>query len=220
MKLQLALDVIDTGEALRVAEVAHDFVDLIEIGTPLLKHEGVSVIETMCRRFPDKPIVVDAKTMDAGACEADFCFTAGAAAVTVLGVAGSATIEAVVLSADRHGGKAIVDLLGVADKAQMTTEAISLGARLVVLHTGIDQQRGGSSVLAELARFIPQLRGAPFAVAGGITPSSLRTVVTYRPDIVIVGAAISHAEHPEAVARELKEVLNAARSNRSRRLVC
>ena len=212
MKLQLALDVIDTGKALRVAELAHDFVDLIEIGTPLLKHGGVSVIETMCRRFPDKPIVVDAKTMDAGACEADFCFTAGAAAVTVLGVAGSATIEAVVLSADRHGGKAIVDLLGVEDKEQTTKEAINLGAWLVVLHTGIDQQRGGSSVLCELASTIPRLRGARFAVAGGITLSSLQTVATYRPDIVIVGAAISHAEQPAAVAREARKILHCVKT--------
>ena len=44
MKLQLAIDVLHTDQALRLAEAARPYVDIFEIGTPLIKHEGMRVI--------------------------------------------------------------------------------------------------------------------------------------------------------------------------------
>jgi 3-hexulose-6-phosphate synthase len=207
MQLQLALDVLHTGEALRLAELAYDFVDLLEVGTPLLKHEGIGVVKAMRRRFPDRRIVVDAKTMDAGACEADFCFAAGADIVTVLGIADRATIEAVVSRASRYGGKVMVDLIGASDKERLTEEIREIGADFVIVHTGLDQQGTGRSVFHDLDGFAPRRLGVPFAVAGGITPSRVQALAAYQPDIVIVGAAITDAEQPAQVAGEIKQRL-------------
>ena len=204
MQLQLALDVLHTDKALKLAELACEFVDLLEVGTPLLKHEGIAVVKAMRRRFPERRIVVDAKTMDAGACEADFCFAAGADMVTVLGVAGRATIDAVVSSAVRHGGKVMVDLIGVSNKERLAEETRELGVDYVIVHTGLDQQLAGSSVFTELDSFVKRRVRVPFAVAGGVTPDGMSALAAYQPDIVIVGAAITGADEPAQAAREMK----------------
>jgi 3-hexulose-6-phosphate synthase len=103
MKLQLALDVLHTDEALRLAEVTHEHVDILEIGTPLIKHEGIRVIEAFRARFPDRQLLVDLKTMDAGAYETGFCFDAGADLITVLGAADDRTALGAMESARRYG---------------------------------------------------------------------------------------------------------------------
>src|SRR5205085_7520309 len=66
-RLQLALDFVDLHRAVKVAEEAvRGGVDWIEVGTPLLKAEGLRAVRTLRSRFPDVPIVCDAKPMDAG----------------------------------------------------------------------------------------------------------------------------------------------------------
>ena len=92
MKLQVAMDVLTTKDALELAGKAAPHVDIIELGTPLIKAEGLSAITAIKEAHPDKIVFADLKTMDAGELEADIAFSAGADLVTVLGVAGDSTI--------------------------------------------------------------------------------------------------------------------------------
>lgn len=208
MQLQLALDMLDTETALRVAAAAAPYVDILEIGTPLIKHEGLSVLRALRERFPDKKILVDLKTMDVGRYEADFCFSAGADMTTVLGVADDATIAGALDAARAHGKEAVVDLINVADKPGRARAVQALGARCVGVHSGIDQQLQGQSPLADLLA----VRAAVpigIAVAGGIDAQSLPAIKAAGPDIVVVGGAISGAADPAQAARRLREMLSA-----------
>jgi len=63
------------------------FVDIIEAGTPLIKQEGLRIISILKECFPEKLILADMKTMDAGGLEAKLAYDAGADLVTVLAVA-------------------------------------------------------------------------------------------------------------------------------------
>jgi 3-hexulose-6-phosphate synthase len=206
-KLQLALDMPDLTQALRLLELVHDYVDVIEIGTPLLKSQGVRAIHEIRRAYPAKPRLADAKTMDTGEYEADFCFAAGANLMTVLGVADDSTISGAVRSAQRHQRTVVVDLLNVPQKTPRARRAAALGAQAVAVHSGIDQQRRGCTPLADLAELSEAELGIDVAVAGGIGPHSLDMILERHPQVVIVGGAITQAANPASVAAEMRERL-------------
>ncbi|HNX27550.1 MAG TPA: orotidine 5'-phosphate decarboxylase, partial [Phycisphaerae bacterium] len=70
-KLQVALDFVELGRAMEVARAAvAGGADYIEVGTPLIKSEGLDAVRQIRAAFPDKVIIADTKTMDAGRIEA------------------------------------------------------------------------------------------------------------------------------------------------------
>src|ERR1700694_539939 len=109
MKLQVAMDVLTTSDALALAAKVAPFVDILELGTPLVKAEGLSAITAVKQAHPDKIVFADLKTMDAGELEADIAFKAGADLVTVLGAAGDATIAGAIKAGKIHGKGVVVD---------------------------------------------------------------------------------------------------------------
>ena len=121
--IQLALDSLDYDTTVNLAKVAHRYVDIIEIGTPCLKVNGLALVKDLKARFPTKQILVDLKTMDAGYYEAEPFFAAGAAITTVLGTSDLDTIKGVIAVANKYGAKAQVDLINVQDKAAAFAQA-------------------------------------------------------------------------------------------------
>ena len=92
MKLQLAIDLLSVPDALSLLHKVAPYVDVIELGTPLIKQEGMNVVTDIKAAYPEKLVFADMKTMDAGELEADIAFKAGADIMTVLGLAGDSTI--------------------------------------------------------------------------------------------------------------------------------
>ena len=77
--LQLALDFVDLHRALGVArEAVKGGADWLEVGTPLLKAEGLEAVRKLRAEFPHVTIVCDTKTMDAGRVEMEAAAKAGA----------------------------------------------------------------------------------------------------------------------------------------------
>ncbi|RLF87694.1 Fe-S cluster assembly protein HesB, partial [Thermococci archaeon] len=88
MILQVALDLTDIEQAISIAEkAARGGAHWLEVGTPLIKKEGMRAVELLKRRFPDRKIVADLKTMDTGALEVEMAARHGADVVSILGVA-------------------------------------------------------------------------------------------------------------------------------------
>lgn len=211
MKLQLALDVLKSNEAIDLATQTRDYIDIIEIGTPLIKHEGISLIKKMKELFPEKEILVDLKTMDVGAYEADFCFDAGADIVTVLGVADIDTIHGSIKSAQTHNKKVMVDFINVNNKVELAEQVKKLGANYVGIHSGIDQQNKGHSPLGDLKE-VSQHVDIPLVVAGGININSLDDIAEASPSVVVVGGAITGAQNPQEAAQEIYTKLQGYRA--------
>ncbi len=207
MKLQLALDVLDSGKAIQLAEATQEYVDIIEIGTPLIKHEGIHILKRLREAFPDKEIMVDLKTMDVGEYESDFCYNLGADIVTVLGVADDETIKGSIKSAKKNNKKVMVDLINHPNKTERALEVEALGADYVGVHSGIDQQNIGLSPLEDLKE-IRSKSDVPVIIAGGVNSSNIGNIVKENPSIVVVGGAITSAEDPNQSAKELKEMLS------------
>src|SRR5258708_33997605 len=112
MKLQLALD----GEletSLRILRATRAYIDIAEIGTPLVYREGVSAVRRFRAEFPDLMLLADFKIMDAGAEEAAIAFDAGSHLVTVLGVTPDATLQGALTAARRSDNQIMSSLIAV-----------------------------------------------------------------------------------------------------------
>jgi 3-hexulose-6-phosphate synthase len=207
-KLQVAIDLLTTEEALALAAKVAPYVDIIELGTPLIKNMGSAVITAMKNAHPNKLVFADLKTADAGELEADIAFTAGADLVTVMGAAGDATIIGAVKAAKAHGKGVVVDTIGYPDRVRRAQEVSKLGVEFVELHAGLDEQwTAGYSIqvlIDEAARV-----GVPVSVAGGVNIGNVVAVVEAGAKVIVAGAAIYGAEDPAAAAKELREAIDA-----------
>ena len=119
--LQVALDVQNLPEAVRVARLVEPEADILEVGSQLLKLEGVRVLRRLRGEFPHKVLLADTKTMDMGEAEALMVFEAGADIMTVCGGAPDETIASAISSAHELGKKVMVDLIGVRFKLNRAT---------------------------------------------------------------------------------------------------
>jgi 3-hexulose-6-phosphate synthase/6-phospho-3-hexuloisomerase len=205
--LQLALDFVDLHRALGVArEAVRGGVDWIEVGTPLLKAEGLEAVRRMRAEFPSHVIVCDTKTMDAGRIEMEAAAKAGAHVATVLGAASDATIRECIEAGRNYGIQVAVDLANHPDPVARAREAAEWGAALVGVHCPIDEQMEGKDPFAVLERVAAAVP-IPVAVAGGIHSESAARAVRAGARVVVVGGAITKSEDAEAAARTLRRVI-------------
>jgi len=205
-KLQVAIDLLTTADALALTNKVASHVDVIELGTPLIKCVGMSVISAIKAAHPDKEVLADLKTADAGFLEADLAFAAGADLVTVLGAAGDPTIEGAVEAGRKHGKKVVADLIGVDHRIERAREVTKLGVAFVELHAGLDEQaQPGYSIHTLIDD--GKTAGVPFAIAGGITVDTIAAVRAAGAHVAVAGGAIYGAADPAAAARALKDAL-------------
>lgn len=208
--VQMALDSLDFDATVALAEKVAPHVDILEIGTPCIKYNGLKLVETLRAKFPNNKILVDLKTMDAGEYEAEPFFKAGADITTVLGCADLGTIKGVIKAAAKYGKEVQVDLINVADKAACAKAVAAAGAQIVGVHTGLDQQAAGQTPFADLNLVSSLNLGVKVSVAGGIKPATVAQVVKSGAGIVVAGAAIYGAADPSAAAAEIKSLADAA----------
>jgi len=206
MKLQVAMDVLTTNAALELAATVAPYVDIIELGTPLIKSEGLRAITAIKEAHPDKTVFADLKTMDAGELEADMAFKAGADLVTVLGAAGNSTIAGAVKAAKAHGKGVVVDLIGVNDKVARAREVTELGATFVEMHAGLDEQAEPGFSLETLLND-GQTARVPFSLAGGVNALTISAVQRAGATVAVAGSAIYGADDPAAAAAELRAAI-------------
>ncbi|AIF69551.1 iron-sulfur cluster assembly protein HesB [Palaeococcus pacificus DY20341] len=203
MILQVALDLTDIEQAMSIAEkAAHGGAHWLEVGTPLIKKEGMRAVELMKRRFPDRKVVADLKTMDTGALEVEMAVRHGADVVSILGVADDKTIKDAVKVAKRYGIRVMVDLIGVKDKVARAKQLEKMGVDYILVHTGIDEQVQGKSPLEDLEKVVKAVK-IPVAVAGGLNLETIPKVVEMGATIIIVGGAITKAKDPEETTRKI-----------------
>lgn len=205
LELQIALDCLRVEEALRLMEQVHPYVDIVEIGTPLIFEAGLAAVEQIKSRYPDKSCVADLKIMDAGRVEASSGFKRGADIVTILGVAADMTIQAALEAAADHGGKVMADLINAPDPVRRCGELDALGVPILCLHTAFDRQgveKADAQPLAEVRRQTT----CRLAVAGGITLDTMPAVIQNGADVVIVGGAIARDPNPGKAAAAMKQL--------------
>ena len=209
-EIQMALDSLDFDATMALAEAVAPYVDILEIGTPCIKYNGLKLVKALKAAHPTKKILVDLKTMDAGEYESTPFFEAGGDICTVLGAADAATVNGVIKAAKANGAEAQVDLISVEDKAAVAKEAAANGAQIIGVHTGLDAQAAGQTPFADLALIAGLGLDVKISVAGGINKTTIQDTVRAGANIVVVGAAIYGAASPAESAKELRALVDAA----------
>jgi 3-hexulose-6-phosphate synthase/6-phospho-3-hexuloisomerase len=206
--LQVALDFVDLPRAIAVArEAVAGGCDWVEAGTPLIKAEGLNAVRELKAAFPDKTIVADMKTMDAGRVEGEYAAKAGAGVVGVLGAASDSTIKECAEAARNYGCKLIVDMIEVADPVERAKAAETFGADYIGIHTAIDQQMRGEAPL-EVLRRVAEAVSIPVSVAGGINSETAAAAVEAGAAIIVVGGAIIKATDAARAAAEIRRAVD------------
>src|SRR5262245_22083054 len=194
---QISVDVATVTQGLGVAAAAlAGGVHIVEMGTPLLKNEGVSnVVPAFRQRFPEALLLADMKTMDGGAFEARAVYSGGGNIVDFLALAGVDTAKAICAVRDefRSAGSEL-PRLGFADimvphqgpaanAAEVALRMLEPGVDGVGIHLQADARRADPTlierhVLADAARAIFDKIGgaAPVQVVGGLSVAEAKSL--------------------------------------------
>ena len=207
MKLQLAIDLVDTQGAIDLVKELEEYIDVVEIGTPVVINEGLRAVKAMKEAFPNLTVLADLKIMDAAGYEVSQAVASGADIVTILGAAEDASILGAVEEAKKHGKQILVDMIAVKDIATRAKELDELGVDYICVHTGYDLQAVGKNSFEDLATIKSVVKNAKTAVAGGIKLETLPEVIKAQPDLVIVGGGITGQEDIKAVAAQMQKMI-------------
>lgn len=227
MQLQVTLDSPNLDHCIEIIEQVHEYVDVVEVGNPLLIDAGLSLVESLRAEFPQMEICADAKIVNSGHYIASHCFDRGATMVSVMGIAADQTIEGAVASAELMGGKVMADLTGVVDLANRVHELEEIGVTYLCGHTGFEDRAVASNPFADVRPGIAQAfrtifgydnplreldvirsntRGRSLsAIVGRIDEDNIDEVVIHEPELVIVGRAITGSFAPAHAAADLRE---------------
>ncbi len=216
-KLQVALDLMNLDRAVQIArEAVAGGVDWIEVGTPLIKSEGMNAVRTLKKEFPNKVIVADLKTMDVGGIEVEMAAKSGADIVIILGVSDNSTILEALKAGKQYGARIMVDLINVSDFIERAVALERMGVDIICIHVGIDQQVKGMNPIEITKQISEVVVNAEIAMAGGINTETAPLGIEAGADILIVGHAITAAENCEEATRALKETMKTGKPIKSK----
>ncbi|MFH5181324.1 3-hexulose-6-phosphate synthase [Paenibacillus sp. TAB 01] len=207
MQLQLALDLVNIPEAKEVVKEVEAYIDIVEIGTPVVINEGLRAVKEIKESFPGLKVLADLKIMDAGGYEVMKASEAGADIITVLGVSDDSTITGAVQEARKQNKKIMVDMINVRNLEERAREIDALGVDYICVHSGYDHQAAGKNSFEELNAIKRVVKNAKTAIAGGIKLDTLPEVVKANPDLVIVGGGITGHEDKKSVAAEMQKLI-------------
>ena len=207
LELQLAIDLLNKEEAAKLANKVKDYVDIVEIGTPIVINEGLPAVQHLNDNIEGVKVLADLKIMDAADYEVSQAVKFGADVITILGVAEDASIKAAVEEAHKSGKELLVDMIAVQDLEKRAKELDDLGADYIAVHTGYDLQAEGQSPLESLRKVKSVISNSKVAVAGGIKPDTIKDIVAENPDLIIVGGGIANADDPVEAAKQCRAAI-------------
>jgi 3-keto-L-gulonate-6-phosphate decarboxylase len=194
---QISVDVGTIEQGLRVAGAALAAgITIVEMGTPLLKNEGVAnVVPAFRKKFPEALLLADMKTMDGGGGEARGVYAGGGNIVDFLALAGADTAKSICATRDEFRRKdpglarlAFADILvphqgPAAQAGDVALRMIEAGVDGVGIHLQADARRADPSLikrdyLGEMARaiFTRVAGAAPVQVVGGLSIAQAKSL--------------------------------------------
>lgn len=194
---QISVDVGTIDQGLRVAAAAlAGGITIVEMGTPLLKNEGVAnVVPAFRKRFPEALLLADMKTMDGGGGEARGVYAGGGNIIDFLALSGVDTAKSVCAVRDEFRRTdpamprlAFADILlphqgPAAEAADVALRMLEAGVDAVGVHLQSDARRENPTLiekdyLGDAARAVFERVGtrAPVQVVGGLSVAQAKSL--------------------------------------------
>ncbi len=212
---QISVDVatLEQGRAVAGAALAGG-VSIVEMGTPLLKNQGVSnVVPAFRQQFPEALLLADMKTMDGGAFEARAVYAGGGNIVDFLALAGVATAKAICAIRDefRRAGPelprlAFADIMvphqgPAAEAGEVALRMLDAGVDGVGVHLQADARRADprlieSDYLGDVARAVFERVGkaAPVQVVGGLSIAQAKRLAQAGLRAFVISGNLGHPD--------------------------
>ncbi|MFO7968287.1 MAG: orotidine 5'-phosphate decarboxylase / HUMPS family protein [Archaeoglobaceae archaeon] len=207
--LQVALDLLELRRGLEIAEEAmKGGADWIEVGTPLIKSEGMNAVRELKKL--GYPVIADMKTIDTGRSEIEMAARSGADVVVVLGVSADSTLLEAVKAARKYGSKVMADLINSPQPVSRAKELEQLGIDYLNVHVGIDQQMTGTDPLEVLKNVLQEVN-IPVAVAGGLDAERAALCASLGASIIIVGSSIIKSGNVTDSTKKIREALDGSK---------
>lgn len=206
MKLQVSFDVIDLQQALHVASQVAPHVDILEVGTILIYHNGIQAIEAFKKQFPDKTILADAKIADRAKDAVTLLADAGADWITVIAGTGKQVIHTACTTANALNKKIMLDLLDSASVGQSALEAKNLGVDALLFHQPYDEKQ--SLVFLDKWEMIKGNTELPIFISANITRSTIDEITRLKPAGIIIGQSITDAQNSGTEAAHFRQVID------------
>ena len=194
--LQVALDLVDLAEVKRVlCEIPDSDHILIEVGTPLVKMLGTSVVHEIRAARPGSFVILDLKTLDTGNLEVRLAADATADAVVISGLAPKKTIELAINEARKTSIYSIIDMLNVQNPLGVL-QGLDVLPDVVELHRAIDMEASAHvwDQIPAIKALATEGRKLLVAVAGGIRVDTEADALKAGADILVVGRAITRSK--------------------------
>lgn len=206
MKLQISFDLIDLDKAITIGSEVAQYADIIEVGTILIYHYGITAIKKFKDAFPDKIILADTKIVDRGKEVAELFANAGADWVTVMAGTSPHVIHATTTAAHNENMKVMLDLIDSNSVGQSALEAKNLGADALLFHQPYSEKE--SLVFLDKWDLIKGNTQLPVFVSAKINRENVDKIVAIRPDVIIVGISITDAENSALEAHYFAELID------------
>jgi bifunctional enzyme Fae/Hps len=202
--LQVAFDLVDVAEVRRVlASLPESDHILIEVGTPLVKMLGISVVKEIRAIRPGAFVILDLKTLDTGNLEVRLAADSTADAVVISGLAPKKTLELSINEARKTGIYSIIDMLNVPDPLSVL-KTLDVLPDVVELHRAIDMEKSAHAwdSIRDIQALAKDGRRLLVAVAGGIRVDTEAQALAAGANILVVGRAITRSKDIRDMAEQ------------------
>lgn len=203
MKIQVAIDRVKIDKAIELIEKFNGVVDIIEIGTSLIKDYGLLNLKDLILKSNKSLILGDIKTNDEGTYEFIMGYNQGFDILTVMGSSSLETIKKCYDVSKEYNKKMMIDLLECS--YEKIKEISRFDEAIYCLHTSIDKSNS-NNIIEDLRDFklrFPKIKN--IAIAGGINLEIIKNLKNEDINIVVIGSSVTSAKDPVKALNEIKE---------------
>lgn len=194
MKLQIAFDLIDLDNAIKIAKDIENYIDIMEVGSLLIYKYGELAVYEFKQNFPNKIILADSKITDNSKDSVNIFAQAGADWITVMSGVIKPVIHTTCSRAHELGKKVMLDLSDSSSLEQSALEARSLGVDALLFNAS--SHNGFGNVLSETWESIKGNTQLPIFISSQITRENISEIIQVAPDGIILGKIVTQSENP------------------------
>lgn len=202
MKIQLALDRMSIEKAKDVISETEASIDIVEMGTSLLKDFGLNGLDELRKTYKG-PLLVDLKTVDEAEYEFSQVYRHGADIATAMGVTTPETLEICQQVASQFHRSFMIDTIGMS--LEKINTLVQYPNAIICVHLSHDSAGSVKDIADD---FLTQSTlSNRLAISGGISVENIEYLNDKGFDIAVIGSGITGNDSPGNTAKKIRELL-------------